>query len=172
MPTIRIVLTIAAVLATLAGRADAAPGVGKPAPRLVSPEIDGKRFDLTTLRGKVVIINFWATWCPPCRQEMPALDAFYSRFHDRGVELIGMSVDHSRDRKSVTKAAQEVHYPVAMLADAETNGFGKPGALPVTYIVDQAGTVRFVMTPDTTGVTESSLEQAVTPLLPGDHPNP
>lgn len=100
------------------------------------------------------------------------LDAFYSRFHGRGVELIGISVDHGRDRKSVTKAAMEVHYPVAMLADAETNGFGKPGALPVTYIVDQAGTVHSVTTPDTTAVTEEALERTVIPLLPGDHPNP
>jgi len=168
MTTIRIALTSAWLLAGLARPAAAAPGAGAPAPRLVVPEIDGGRFDLAALRGKVVIINFWATWCPPCRKEMPALDAFYSRFHGRGVELIGISVDHGRDRKSVAKAAQEVQYPVAMLADAEANGFGKPGALPVTYIVDQAGTVRSVMTPDTVAVTEEALERAVTPLLPGD----
>jgi cytochrome c biogenesis protein CcmG, thiol:disulfide interchange protein DsbE len=172
MTTIRVALISAWILAAFIGPADAAPGSGQPAPRLVVPEIDGARFDLAALRGKVVIINFWATWCPPCRQEMPALDAFYSRFRARGVELIGISVDHGRDRKSVAKAAQEVHYPVAMLADAETNGFGRPGALPVTYIVDQAGNLRSVMTPDTSAVSESALERIVTPLLPGDHPSP
>ncbi|MFZ0693126.1 MAG: TlpA disulfide reductase family protein [Alphaproteobacteria bacterium] len=172
MTTIRIALTSAWILAALAGPAGAAPAAGEPAPALVIPEIDGAHFDLAALRGKVVIVNFWATWCPPCREEMPALDAFYARFRTRGVEVLGISVDRSRDRQSVIEAAQAVHYPAAILADAETNGFGKPAVLPVTYIVDPTGIVRALMTPDTTAVTEDALERAVTPLLPGDHPSP
>jgi peroxiredoxin len=169
MRTFRIALALGWVLAVLSGPAVAAPAAGEPAPTLVSPEIGGARFDLAAFRGRVVIVNFWATWCPPCREEMPALEAFYARFHARGVELLGISVDKGRDRGSVIRAAQAVHYPVAILADAETNGFGKPAALPVTYIVDPAGIVRAVMTPDRTGVTEEALERIVTPLLPGDH---
>src|SRR5271169_6421012 len=134
--TIRITLRSALMLAYLAGPAVAAPAAAEPAPALVVPELDGARFDLAAFRGKVVIVNFWATWCLPCRAEMPALGAFYSRFHARGVELVGVSVDQKRDRKIVEKAAQAMHYPVAILADAEANGFGKPAVLPVTYIVD------------------------------------
>jgi len=116
-----------------------------------------------------VIVNFWATWCPPCREEMPALDSFYAKFHASGVVMIGISVDRSRDRDDVVRVAQSVHYPVAILADAQTNDFGKPNILPVTYIVDAAGIVRAVMTPDKTPVTGAALETAVTPLLPGSH---
>jgi peroxiredoxin len=170
--TIRILFTSAWVLAALAGPAVAAPAAGEPAPALVVTEIDGARFDLAAFRGKVVIVNFWATWCPPCRAEMPALDAFYARFHARGVQMVGVSVDRGRDRKAVTKAAHAVHYPVAILADAVTNGFGKPAVLPVTYIVDSRGIIRTVITPDTAAVTEDALERAVSPLLLGGHPGP
>jgi hypothetical protein len=65
-----------------------------------------------------------------------------------------------------------VHYPVAILADAVTNGFGKPSVLPVTYVVDRAGIVRAVLMPDAGPVTEDTLERAVLPLLPGGHPGP
>jgi thiol-disulfide isomerase/thioredoxin len=154
--------------AVLAGPAAAAPAIGEPAPALAAPEVGGGAFDLAALRGKVVIVNFWATWCPPCREEMPALDRFYARFHGRGVELVGISADKTRDRDAVAKALQAVHYPAALLADAGTNGFGKPGVLPVTYIIDAGGIVRAVLTPEADAVTEATLERAVTPLLPAN----
>lgn len=160
------------ILAALAGPAVAAPAVGEPAPALIATEIDSTGFDLAAFHGKVVIVNFWATWCPPCREEMPAIDAFYARFHAQGVEVVGISVDRSRDRDDVIKVAQTVHYPVAILADAKTNDFGKPAVLPVTYVVDAAGIVRAVMTPDKVPVTEDALERAVTPLLPGNRSSP
>ena len=164
MTTIRSPLTSAVILATLARAAAGGPAAGEPAPGLIVPLVDGARFDLGALRGRVVIVNFWATWCPPCRAEMPALDAFYARFHARGVELVGISVDRKRDRKAVLQAAHAVHYPVAILAEAGTNGFGRPGALPVTYVVDRAGIVRTVLTPDG-ALTADALERAVAPLL-------
>jgi len=172
MTTIRMALILACIFAAIAGPAVAAPAVGEQAPALVATEIDSTKFDLAAFRGKVVIVNFWATWCPPCREEMPAIDAFYTRLHARGVEVIGISVDRSRDRDDVIKVAQTVHYPVAIMADAATNDFGKPAVLPVTYIVDPAGIVRAVMTPDKIPVTEDALERTVTPLLPGNHSGP
>jgi cytochrome c biogenesis protein CcmG, thiol:disulfide interchange protein DsbE len=63
----------------------AASDVGQAAPALVVPELNGQLFDLRALRGKVVIVNFWATWCPPCREEMPALDSFYGVITVRGL---------------------------------------------------------------------------------------
>jgi cytochrome c biogenesis protein CcmG, thiol:disulfide interchange protein DsbE len=165
MRTVRTVLECMFVLAALTGRARALPAVAEEAPRLVIRDLDGSRFDLSALRGKVVIVNFWATWCPPCREEMPVLDAFYSRVHSRGVELIGISLDHKRDRKDVLKAAESVHYPVAVLADADANGFGTPAVLPVTYVVDPEGVVRAVMTPASAKLSEDALERVVMPLL-------
>lgn len=154
------------------GLAAAGPALPTPAPAWKLKDVEGKTVTSDQFKGKVVVLDFWATWCPPCREEMPALDAFYGKFHGRGVELLGVSVDRSRDRAAVIKVALTVHYPVAILADAETNGFGKPAALPVTCVIDPAGTVRAVMTPDTTPITEEALARIVTPLLPSDHPGP
>ena len=67
------------------------------APALVATALDGQTFDLAKLRGKVVLVNFWATWCAPCRKEMPTLDAFYRRYRAQGFEMIGVSVDFARD---------------------------------------------------------------------------
>ena len=142
--------------------------VGAAAPSLVAKELDGGTFDLGALRGKVVVVNFWATWCPPCRQEMPALDAVYRRYHGRGLEIIGLCVagTRARDRAEAVEVMGSVSYPGALLRDAEANGFGTPGALPVTYVVDRDGIVRARLTPDETPLTEDGLASLVLPLLP------
>jgi len=146
--------------------ARAAVAVGQPAPPLAATELDGHGFDLGALRGKVVVVNFWATWCPPCRAEMPALDAFYRQHHGQGLDMIGISTDRPRARSEVAKVMHDLAYPAATLADTKVNGFGQPEALPTTYIVDPAGVVRAVFRADQTGVTEQSLDAAVLPLLP------
>ena len=146
--------------------ARAAADVGQAAPELIVSELGGDTFDLAAERGKVVIVNFWATWCPPCRKEMPALDAFYRQHHGQGLEMIGLSTDRPRDRSDVTKVMQSFNYPAAMLGDAQTNGFGDPAELPETFVVDRSGVVRDWFTPDKTPVTEKSLADAVLPLLP------
>ena len=158
-----------AVVATIicaAAMAFASATVGNAAPALVVPELDGQTFDLSALHGKVVIVNFWATWCPPCRKEMPALDAFYRRYHGQGLEMIGVSADRPHDRSDVTKVMQSFSYPAAMMDDAKVNDFGTPDALPMTVVVDRNGVVRAKLTPDQTPVTEKSLSDAVLPLLP------
>jgi len=140
--------------------------VGQPAPSLTATELNGQGFDLYALRGHVVIVNFWATWCVPCRAEMPALDAFYREYHARGIDMIGISADRPRDRSDVVKTMQTIAYPVAMLGDARPNGFGAPEALPETFVIDPAGVVRAKFRPDQLGVTEQSLAAAALPLLP------
>jgi peroxiredoxin len=147
----------------------AAPAPGDRAPALIVPQLDGSRFDLAQLRGKLVVVNFWATWCEPCRQEMPALDAFYTKYRDRGLALVGISVDRSRDRDDVVKVMRTLHYPAAILSQAETDGFGKPTVLPETFVIDGSGVVRAVLTPDKNPITEQTLAAALLPLLPPGH---
>jgi peroxiredoxin len=149
-----------------AALAFASATVGNAAPALVVPELDGQIFDLSALHGEVVIVNFWATWCPPCRAEMPALDAFYRRYHGSGLEMIGVSSDRPHDRSDVTKVMQSLSYPAAMMDDAKVNDFGPPDVLPVTFVVDGSGVIRAKFTPDQTPVTEKSLTDAVLPILP------
>jgi cytochrome c biogenesis protein CcmG, thiol:disulfide interchange protein DsbE len=142
--------------------ARAAPEMDQPAPSLIVTALDGQTFDLAKLHGKVVLVNFWATWCAPCRREMPVLDAFYRRYHEQGLELIGISVDFARDRAKMRKAAGAVSYPTATVIDMAVNGFGTPEGVPVTYVVDVEGVVRdrFIATPN------KLLHDVVIPLLP------
>lgn len=166
-PTLSLFVLLATILAMVPGlKASAAMEVGQPAPSLVVQELDGQTFDLSAARGKVVVVSFWATWCPPCRKEMPVLDALYRRYRVQGLEMIGLSADRPHDRSEVTKVMQSFSFPAAMLDDAKVNDFGTPSALPMTIVIDVRGIVRAELTPDQTAVTEQSLSAAVLPLLP------
>jgi thiol-disulfide isomerase/thioredoxin len=167
-PPLAALLTLAASLAlesVLPPASAGAPQVGQPAPTLVVSQLDGRLFDLAALRGKVVIVNFWATWCSPCRAEMPRLDAFYKRYHGRGLELLGLSVDDASDRGAVVQIMKSFSYPAALAVSAKVDGFGPPLAVPMTWIIDSRGIVRARLVAGT-AVTEHSLEEAVVPLLP------
>ena len=166
----KVVSLLVLVMAMLGGSgAFASVEIGQAAPRLVVPELDGQTFDLSAERGKVVVINFWATWCSPCRDEMPALNAFYRHYHKQGLVIIGLSADRPHDRSEVAQTMESLSYPVAMMRDAKPNGFGSPAILPTTWIVDRDGIVRAMLRPDEIKVTADSLAKAVLPWL---SPNP
>ena len=120
--------------------ADAA-AVGRPAPALIRRQFDGQPLDLAGLRGHVVLLNFRASWCGPCRSEMPLLDALSREYRDRGVVVVGLSADDPHDRNDAVKAAAGVHYLTGLLAEAPLNGFGSPQVLPLTSIIGPAGTL-------------------------------
>ena len=147
------------------GSARAAPKVGDVAPALALTTFTGQPFDLSSLKGKVVIVNFWASWCTPCRAEMPMLDNFYRAHHGQGLEVIGVSADRSRDREDAVRLMRDVSYPGGMLGEAKANGFGAPGSLPITYVIDKGGIIRGVLTPDKEPLTDASLSALIFPLL-------
>jgi cytochrome c biogenesis protein CcmG, thiol:disulfide interchange protein DsbE len=142
--------------------ARAAPELGKAAPELVVTELDGQIFDLAKLRGKVVLVSYWATWCAPCRKDMPKLDAFYRRHHDQSLEMIGISVDRERDLEKVRKVMAKLAYPVATLKGITVDGFGPPTGVPITWIIGTDGQVRDMMI----DVRDELLNGLVLPLLP------
>jgi cytochrome c biogenesis protein CcmG, thiol:disulfide interchange protein DsbE len=158
-------LSLVALLSVAGVTLAAAAKLGKPAPALIAPELDGKLFDLAALRGSVVIVNFWATWCGPCRAEMPLLNRFYLEHRAQGLALIGVSVDEPGDRAEVVRIMRQFSYPAVLAATARTNGFGPPLAVPMTWIIDTAGVVRARLVSGN-AVTEAALTQAVVPLLP------
>lgn len=101
---------------------------------------DQGKFDSTTLQGKVVLVNFWATWCPPCRKELPALMKLQEKYRDKGLVVVGVSMDEG-SASSVGKflAKQKIIYPV-ILGDGElTRGFGGVIGVPATFLVDRKG---------------------------------
>jgi len=166
MKTARALMLCVVILCALrALAADAPVRIGERAPALIVPTLDARVFDLAALHGKVVIVNFWASWCSPCRAEMPQLDAFYRRYRARGLELLGVSVDEPADRDEVVRIMRSFSYPGAIAAAAKVNDFGTPLAVPTTWIIDSHGIVRARLMAGN-AVTSHSLEQAVLPLLP------
>jgi cytochrome c biogenesis protein CcmG, thiol:disulfide interchange protein DsbE len=155
----------AALLSAAASAAAPGAEVGHPAPALVVPQLDGREFDLRAQHGKVVIVNYWASWCAPCRAEMPVLDSFYQRYHSQGLVLLGVSVDDVHERAAVIRIMEKFGYPAALAANAKVNGFGPALAVPMTWIIDATGVVRARLVSGT-AVTEQSLSRAVLPLLP------
>lgn len=149
-------------LAGALGPSFAAPGMSETAPALVLTTLDGQNFDLAKLKGKVVLVNYWATWCAPCRKEMPKLDAFYRRYHSQGLEMIGISVDEARNLAKVRKVMASLAYPGATLKSITDDGFGPPEGVPITWIIDVDGKVRDRMI----DVRDDLLDGIVVPLLP------
>jgi cytochrome c biogenesis protein CcmG, thiol:disulfide interchange protein DsbE len=144
----------------------AAPAVDQPAPQLVVPQLDGHPFDLAKLHGKVVLVNVWATWCSPCRVEMPTLNAFYRRYHSKGLVLLGLSIDEASDAAQVGQVMKQFSYPGALASAAKVNGFSDPVAVPITYVIDGHGVIRAQLQAEgPSGVSKQALEDAVLPLL-------
>jgi len=139
--------------------------VGSPAPALIVTDLNGQKFDLASERGQVVIVTFWATWCGLCRQEMPALNAFYRHHHNDGVDLIALSLDTRHDRGDVLKTTQQYAFPVGLLCDAKSSGFGTPRSLLAAYVIDSAGIVHAEYRGGTPPFTEQTLSDVVLPLL-------
>jgi len=148
-------------MTALIDRARAAPEMGKPAPPLIVARLDGDTFDLARLRGKVVLVNYWATWCAPCKKEMPALNAFYQRYHEQGLELIGISADRPRDFAKMRTVSRGLSYPTSTLDKITQDGFGPPEGFPLTFVIDRDGIIRdkFI------DVREPLLRDVVLPLL-------
>lgn len=140
--------------------------LGDTVPELKAPTLDGQAFDLGALRGKVVVLNLWATWCSPCRTEMPALEAFYTKYRARGVTVLGLNENDPDDIAEVKKVMADFAYPAILAGTAPVNGFRTPRVLPITYVIDTKGVIRAKLWPGGTPVTETNLEKAVEPLLP------
>ncbi|BCB27708.1 hypothetical protein SKTS_25940 [Sulfurimicrobium lacus] len=109
------------------------------------PGLDGQPVSLSQLRGKVAVVNFWATWCPPCRKEMPDLVAAYAKYHDRGVAFVGIAVEDDAERVQEFARAYKVEYPLATgkaegIALLQALGNSVAG-LPYTLVLDTQGNI-------------------------------
>ena len=132
---------------------------GQPAPDFALRSSTGENLRLSEYRGDVVMINFWATWCGPCRQEMPLLDQLYTRYERVGFNLLGVNIDDDSSRAMDMISELGVSFPVLFDDRKEVSKLYDVDAMPVTVIVDREGTVRFVHQGYKPGYEEQYLDQ-------------
>jgi len=152
------VVVLAAAGLMFSARAD----VGDTA-KLKTVLLDGKAVSLAQLKGKVVMVNFWATWCPTCRAEMPQWQKFYDAYKDKGFELIALSIDD--DEKLLRQVSKErgFSFPIAWRWDDKTDdNFGDIIGTPTLYVIDKSGKVAWMKRGR---VSYAQLQEVVDPLL-------
>ncbi len=114
-----------------------------PAPDFALADIDGNVFRLSAHRGRVLVINFWATWCPPCRDEMPSMQRAWEQLEAEGILLLGINVGEDEDTIFQFTADYPVDFPLLLDRDSRVIGQWAVRGLPTTYVVDPAGRIVF-----------------------------
>jgi peroxiredoxin len=117
-------------------------GVGDQAPDFTFPDLDGKQVSLKDLRGKIVFLNVWATWCPPCREEMPSMESLYQKFKGHNFEMLAVSID-IKGEEVVRPFVTELGLNFTILLDLKneiTRLYGLTG-VPETLVIDQDGVI-------------------------------
>lgn len=116
--------------------------------------------------GEVTIVHFWATWCAPCRIEMPVLDAYYRKHHAQGLAMLAISIDQGVSTGKLQQVTAKFAFPVARVDDVRMPRRDIPAALPVTRVYDRSGRLVFATKGDgRSTVDAATLERVVTPLL-------
>ena len=140
--------------------------VGAPAPPITLTTLDGRHISTHDLHGKVVILTFWATWCAPCREELPLLSRYAQQHARDGLVVLGFSLDTPDKLDQVRTVARHLSFPVGLLGDPHVPGYGRIWHLPVNFTVDRDGNLVDNGWKDKDPVwTRERLERIVTPLL-------
>ena len=138
-------LALGLVFSILAATSLASSGMeGQVAPDFALKSTTGENLRLSEYRGDVVMINFWATWCGPCRQEMPLLDELYRRYHRVGFHLLGVNIDDDTARALRMVEELDLHFPVVFDTRKEVSRLYNVEAMPATILVDREGNIRHV----------------------------
>ncbi len=133
---------LAAVAALQLGAAGAAVTPQQPAPDFTLPSAEGRNLRLAEQRGQVVLVNFWASWCGPCKVEMPHLNRLHDKYRALGVTLLGVNIDDDPRHGAATAARWGVKFPVLLDADKRVSRLYDLGAMPSTVLIDRDGRVR------------------------------
>lgn len=151
-------------LATAVSPAGANVTPQSPAPDFTLKGIDGRNLRLQEQRGQVVLVNFWATWCGPCRQEMPHLNRLYDKYRGSGFTLLAVNIDDDPRTAVATAAKMGLRFPVLLDTDKTVSKRYDLGSMPATVLIDRDGKVRFLHRGYREGM-ELSYEQQIRQLV-------
>ncbi len=134
-------------LAATTGGLVPSPREGFPAPDFTLDTLEGGQMTLSDLRGQVVMINLWTSWCPPCRAEMPAIDNVYQANKDKGLEVLAVNSTFQDSESAAAAFAQEysLTFPILLDRDGAVSRRYQLQALPTTYFIDRQGIIRAVV---------------------------
>ena len=155
-------ILLLSLLAPLA--APAAPAPGSTAPDFTLHSLGGPNLRLQEQRGRVVLLNFWASWCGPCREEMPQLNRLHEKYRASGVSLLGVNVDEDPSKVQALVAQLGVKFPVLMDTDKQVSRLYDMNAMPATLLIDREGKVRYLHRGYRAGF-EQTYEQQLRELL-------
>jgi peroxiredoxin len=150
---------ICALTVLLAGAAQATPKVGRPAPDFTVTTFGGHTVKLSDFKGDVVLLNFWATWCAPCRQELPLLEAYFRTSSQYGFQVLAVATEDSIPPEKLKPLAAKLRIPFVRRMKGP---YHDVGALPTNYIIDRSGTLVYARAG---GFDIDSLNAIVFPLL-------
>jgi thiol-disulfide isomerase/thioredoxin len=137
-------LLLLATLLLLGGGCSSQEETGDPkvAPDFTLASIDGNRLTLSNLQGKVVLLDFWATWCPPCRAAIPHLVELQNKYRSAGLSVVGMSMDQDPEDLVAFLQQNTVNYPILKVTDGVRLAYGGVSSIPVSFLLDRKGRVR------------------------------
>jgi thiol-disulfide isomerase/thioredoxin len=136
-----VVMSAAATVAL--AEAEIKPWKGKPTLPLARSDVDGKPVDLKALRGRVLVVNFWATWCEPCRDEMPSLQRLREKLAGRPFEVLTVNFGESPEKIAQYLGKENVALPVLLDRDKDSAKAWGVGGLPMTFLIDAKGRIRY-----------------------------
>jgi thiol-disulfide isomerase/thioredoxin len=142
--SLSVMLLLTALLLVPAAGMPAAGLMGKPAPDFALRTFGGDNLRLSEHLGEVVLINFWATWCGPCRQEMPLLDEIYTKYRRAGLVLFSVNIDEDRADAEEMARTLKISYPVMFDARKEVSRSYQAATMPLTVLIDREGVVRYI----------------------------
>lgn len=158
-------------LTACAHSSSAAPAASKTAPDFTLPTADGAELSLAAQRGTVVVLNFWASWCEPCLEELPLLDALHAKISAEGATVIGVNIDAQRAPAAGVVASLDLKLPVLFDSGSTVVAQYDPPTMPTTYLIDVDGviveTISGMLTADAIDRLEDRVRQLLSPSSSG-----
>ena len=139
--------------------------VGQITPNIAGKLIDGQTFSLSALRGRVVLINFWASWCEPCKEEMPQIEDFFQKNKSKGLEVIAINLDKPSGIEAAKKIMSSYTFQFALKNDMHYSALGYIWRVPSTFVIDKKGILRKSGLTGEAKVNSQLLEETINPLF-------